>query len=213
MLNAKTITAGGFAAEVSSAALTKSGSNSKYDLVTYTTVDPHNFFVGSQVSIVNVDGAYAFTKAIDAVVPSARTVAGNSDIEVGYVRYRVDLSAAQFFKIGDVVTFAGFTTGYNGLFYIQYTETTSNYFYISVLNSTTTAVADPVGTVTIVSGYLSPVVNANVYRIEGPKSFSVKLDRYFNSATNVTFTSTSGTAYATNGALSSVDILYAQPDL
>ena len=214
MLNAKTITAGGFAAEVSSATLTKSDSNSKYDLVTYTTVDPHNFFVGSQISIVNVDGAYAFTKAIDAVVPGARTVAGNSYLETGYVRYRVDLSAAQFFKVGDVVYIAGLVpTGYNGYYYIQNLETTASYCYISVINSTITTVTDAVGTVTILSGYLNPLVNANVYRVEGPKSFSVKLDRYFNSDANVTFTSTSGTAYATNGALSSVDILYAQPDL
>ena len=112
------------------------------------------------------------------------------------------------------MTIAGLApTTYNGIYYIQYTETNSNYFYISTLNSTTTTVTDAVGTVTIASGYASPVVNANVYRVEGPNSFSVKLDRYFNTDTNVTFTSTSGTAYATNGALSSVDVLYAQPDL
>jgi hypothetical protein len=209
MLNAKTVSSGGFAAEVSSANLVKSDTNSAYDLIKYTTVDPHNFFVGSQVTIVGVAGS--FSKTILSVAHGKRTVDGSSTIENGYARFRLDKSFASFFKVGDTVQISG-VVGYNGFYIIQYVGSNDANFYFSVLSAGTTDVTPASGTAAVSTLY-SPAYNKTVYSISSPTSFLVKLDREVDDSSNITFTSTSGTAYAINGALSSVDVLYAQPDL
>ena len=55
MLN-KALTSGNAAAKITAATLARSDSNSKYDLITYTTQDPHNYFVGSMVTVVDSPG-------------------------------------------------------------------------------------------------------------------------------------------------------------
>jgi len=227
MLSSKKVSLSQASAAISAAALTTSDSNSNYNLLKITTTDEHNFFAGAQVNINGVTAIYS--TAIQAIQPGYRTTSSSS-AATGYVRFRVSGSRANQFKTGDFVSTTNNTAGYNFTNYpIVWSGASQGYWYFTVLLGTTTTPAAygtvasslgsfkatfTAGNAVVSSDPLGSFNNATVYQVLGPKTFTVKLDRTFSSDSQATVSvATGSTANLMNGALSSIELRYAQPTL
>jgi hypothetical protein len=194
----KTVMAANIAAKVIAGYLEKVDSNSEYAMYTYVTEKPHNFYVGSQITITGL--------ATSASGVTSASITGATDpVALPYLNGKITYTSTHFFPVGQRVTITGLApAGFIGDFTIIEKTATS----FTVYNTVATSPSDVTGTATAIVDL--NVVNANICKIDSPTTFSVIAPYTVVYEAGKTVAGPA-TAQLINGPLATVKVQYAQP--
>jgi len=192
----KKVSLNNVAAKVIATYLDRVDDNSIRSMFTHVTEQPHNFFAGSQVTISGM------STSASAVTTATITAVAFSNPVLNQVTY----TATNSFYEGQRVNITDLLpVEYTGNFTVV-ARTVSTF---TIYNTNTTTVTDSSGTATAI---IQPnIVNGIVHKVSSPTEFSVMPLGTTVYEANKVLTGP-GTAQLINGHLSSLDILYAQPD-